>query len=185
MGDQLASLEASLKASDAQAGNLRQELASLGPDDSAGLRVNGQALNGSSVVNLPKGYYYTLADAAPAEDAAQQPTSQSQSVLLSAESIEKESGPGDAFPQAGDGNTSSRSEAALQGQTLSGAEEQVLDQALLEGDGSETVRQSSDGSSQQRAAQPGVPYNILQCTNFITLCLGISYSNIVSACISA
>ncbi|KAL0050825.1 hypothetical protein WJX82_007862 [Trebouxia sp. C0006] len=73
MGDQLASLEASLQASDKQAGSLQQELASLGnarPDPPA-MKVNGRVLNGASTHNLPQGYYYTLTDAPPAAEASQ------------------------------------------------------------------------------------------------------------------
>ena len=71
MSEQLASLEASLMASDAQAGSLRQELASLsnGPPT---FKVNGTGLNGGASANLPKGYYYTLADLSPAGPAAQE-----------------------------------------------------------------------------------------------------------------
>ena len=78
MGDQLASLEASLKASDAQAGSLRQELASSGNGPPV-FKVNGRELNGSTSANLPKGYYYTLADLAPAGKAAQEAAPQPQS----------------------------------------------------------------------------------------------------------
>ncbi|KAL0025381.1 hypothetical protein WJX79_002338 [Trebouxia sp. C0005] len=73
MGDQLASLEASLQASDKQAGSLQQELASLGnagPNPPA-MKVNGRVLNGASSHNLPQGYYYTLTDAPSAAEASQ------------------------------------------------------------------------------------------------------------------
>ena len=78
MSDQLASLEASLMASDDQAGRMRQELASFnnGPPT---FKVNGTHMNGGATsANLPKGYYYTLADVAPtrpASSAQQQPQS--------------------------------------------------------------------------------------------------------------
>lgn len=73
MGDQLASLEASLLASDKQAGSLQQELASLGnagPNPPA-MKINGRVLNGASTGNLPKGHFYTLTDRAAAAEASQ------------------------------------------------------------------------------------------------------------------
>lgn len=73
MGDQLASLEASLMASDKQAGSLQQELASLGnagPTPPA-MKINGRVLNGASTGNLPKGHFYTLTDRAAAAEASQ------------------------------------------------------------------------------------------------------------------
>lgn len=77
MSEQLASLEASLTASDAQAGSLRQELASFGNGPPT-FKVNGTEMNGSASANLPKGYYYTLADLSPAGPAAQESTAQQQ-----------------------------------------------------------------------------------------------------------
>lgn len=78
MSDQLASLEASLMTSDAQAGRMRQELASFsnGPPT---FKVNGTHMNGGATsANLPKGYYYTLADMAPASSAPQESSAQQQ-----------------------------------------------------------------------------------------------------------
>ena len=77
MSEQLASLEASLTVSDAQAGSLRQQLASFGNGPPT-FKVNGTHMNGSASANLPKGYYYTLADPAPAGAAAQESTAQQQ-----------------------------------------------------------------------------------------------------------
>lgn len=73
MGDQLASLEASLQASDKQAGSLQQELASSGNtgSDPPIMKVNGRVLNGASTHNLPQGYYYTLTDAPLTAEASQ------------------------------------------------------------------------------------------------------------------
>lgn len=97
MSEQLASLEASLTASDAQAGSLRQELASFGNGPPT-FKVNGTQMNGSASANLPKGYFYTLADLAPAGAAAQESTAQQQS--QSAEPAEEsDASPGVAASQ--------------------------------------------------------------------------------------
>ena len=123
MSEQLASLEASLNASDAQAGTLRQELASFGNGPPT-FKVNGTEMNGSASANLPKSYYYTLADLAPASSAAEQSTAQEQS--RSAEPAEGSGSPEAASSQPGDDvavpgeeqNTASTAEASTSGPAL-------------------------------------------------------------------
>ena len=168
MGDQLASLEASLKASDAQAGTLRQQLASLGNNGPQAFKVNGQHMNGSSSPNLPKGYYYTLADLSPVGEAAEGAAAQEQP--QSAELTEDDSSLGTAsLPGEGVSATeeapgraspaSSSASASTAGRTEE--EEREVNEASYVGEGSEDVSQSSSSSSQPRAAQPGT---VKKCT---------------------
>ena len=164
MGAQLTSLEASLKASDAQAGSLRQELASLGNSGPPTFKVNGTEMNGSASANLPKGYYYTLADQAPASAAAQEGIAWEQS--QSGVPAEGSGSPGVAAShQSGDRvvvpdemhSTASTADASTAGPILSSDQDNRRDEALLVGDGKGALGQSSDSSStQQRAAQPGM-----------------------------
>lgn len=161
MGDQLASLEASLKASDAQAGTLQQQLASLSNTGPQAFKVNGQHMNGSASPNLPKGYYYTLADLAPASAPAQEAAAQEEP--LSAELTEQGGGTEVAASESGEGLSVSqemRSTASVGNADASTAgrsqeEEQELSEASTESDGEGTVSPRSSSSIQPRAAQPG------------------------------
>ena len=154
MGNQLASLEASLKASDAQVSSLRQEVASSGNSGPPIFKVNGREVNGGASANLPKGFYYSLADQAPAGEAAQeaapQPHDQSNDSA--------ESNPGAAAPQSGIGSSIpvqlQSTIISSQGQGLSNEREQKLDEALLAGEGSEAI--ASGSTSHSRAVQPGM-----------------------------
>lgn len=162
MGAQLASLEASLKASDAQAGNLQQQLASLGNTGPQAFKVNGQHMNGSASPNLPKGYYYTLADLAPASAPAQEAAAQKEPP--SAELAEEGSGTEVAAAESEEHasiteemlSTASAGSANASTAGRSEEEEKELNKAPAQSDGNGAVSQSSSSSIQQRAAQPGI-----------------------------
>lgn len=154
MGDQLESLEASLKASDAQAGKLRQELVSLSNTGPPTFKVNGHEMNGSTSPNLPKGYYYTLADLAPAGAAAQEAEAQEQSQRpdLSENESSLESGEGMSVPEG----VLSTASAGSTSTTGSNEQEKALDDAASPvGDAAAADHSPSSSSTQQRAAQPG------------------------------
>ncbi|DBA77152.1 TPA: hypothetical protein ACH3X1_009725 [Trebouxia sp. C0004] len=176
MGDQLASLEASLQASDKQAGSLQQELASLGdagPDPPA-MKVNGRILNGASTHNLPQGYYFTLTDAPVAAEAFQAAAAdggggisaqpQRLASLPDAEEDTQTDLLGDRAPLASSSSqppTSSRVESQTTESTEpDGAQQQQRPQedGVLESGRGQSQSSGNAGSSEMRASQPGMQY---------------------------
>ena len=162
MGDQLTSLEASLKASDKQASSLQQELASFGNTGPQPMKINGKDLNGASTSSLPKGYYYRLADMPPAVEASQEaaltPENGDSTELLARTQADSNSSVGlSSVPDSDVGDVTSEGYNANSGSQSSGqAQGQDVDGIALSGQSSGMEGKQSSVSSDTRAIQPGV-----------------------------